>query len=147
MFQSILIPVDSTDFSDKAMNEAIDLAAEHHAKLVALKVVPRYAMNYFDGMAAFSPAEIASAEARSVGAAQQTLQVFVELAEANGVRLTTAIAISDCVADAIVGAAVKHGSDLIVMASHRRSGFARLAIGSKTDQVLAHSKVPVLVIR
>lgn len=104
-------------------------------------------MNYFDGVVAFSPEEIASAEARSVSQAEGGLQSMVARAEASGIHLTTSIAVSDGVADAIIAAANKHGSDLIVMASHRRSGFARLLIGSDTDQVLAHSKVPVLVIR
>ncbi|RZL93404.1 MAG: universal stress protein [Variovorax sp.] len=35
----------------------------------------------------------------------------------------------------------------IVMASHGRSGLSRLLIGSDADQVLMHSRVPVLVIR
>ncbi|MDN8618467.1 universal stress protein [Variovorax ginsengisoli] len=147
MFQHILVATDGTSFCDRAMNSAIELAFERNADVVALRVVPRYAMNYFDGVVAFSPEEIASAEARSVSQAEGGLQSMVARAEASGIHLTTSIAVSDGVADAIIAAANKHGSDLIVMASHRRSGFARLLIGSDTDQVLAHSKVPVLVIR
>lgn len=147
MFQHILVPTDGTSFSDKAMDRAIDLAVERDAELVVLRVVPRYVMNYFDGIAAFSPEEIANAEAQSVGAAQEMLQALVVRAQGYGVHLKTAVTVSDGVADAIIAAAVKHGSDLIVMASHGRTGFARLMIGSETDQVLAHSKVPVLVVR
>ncbi len=147
MFQHILVPTDGTSFCDKAMNQAIDLAIERDADVVALRVVPHFATNFYDGVIAFSPEDIASEEARCVGAAEDTLQPIVKRARASGVRLTTAVAVADGVADAIIAAAAQHGSDLIVMASHGRSGFSRLLVGSDTDQVLAHSKVPVLVIR
>lgn len=147
MFHHILVPTDGTRFCDKAVDRAIDLAMERNADVVALRVVPRYAMNYFDGMTVFTPDEIARAEALSVDAAEQSLQPMVTRAEASGVRLKPSITVSDGVADAIIAAAAKYGCDLIVMASHARSGFARLLIGSDTDQVLTHSKVPVLVIR
>ncbi len=147
MFERILIPTDGSSFCEKALERAIGLAVDDRAELTALSVVPRYAMNYFDGVAAFSPEEIANAEASTVNAAQLKLQAMVEHAEARGVKMKTAISVSDGVADGIIAAAVKHDSDLIVMASHGRSGFARLLIGSDTDQVLSNSKVPVLVIR
>jgi nucleotide-binding universal stress UspA family protein len=79
--------------------------------------------------------------------AHDKLRMAVARAEARGVTMKTAVSVSDGVADAIIAAAVQHGSDLIVMASHGRSGFAKLLTGSDTDQVLANSKVPVLVIR
>jgi nucleotide-binding universal stress UspA family protein len=147
MFEHILVPTDGSSFCDKALDRAIGLAADSHAELVALSVVPRYAMNYFDGVVPFSHEEIANAEAGTVNAAQDKLQVVVARAEARGVTMKTAVSVADGVADAIIAAAAQHGSDLIVMASHGRSGFAKLLTGSDTDQVLAHSKVPVLVIR
>lgn len=54
---------------------------------------------------------------------------------------------SDLVAEAIIAAATKHDCDLIVMASHGRKGIKRLLLGSETQHVLTHSKVPVLVLR
>ena len=54
---------------------------------------------------------------------------------------------SDQVADALVAAATKAKIDLIVMASHGRSGIKRLLLGSETQHVLTHAKIPVLVLR
>jgi nucleotide-binding universal stress UspA family protein len=54
---------------------------------------------------------------------------------------------SDLVADALVTAAAKSKADLIVMASHGRSGIKRLLLGSETQHVLTHAKIPVLVLR
>ena len=54
---------------------------------------------------------------------------------------------SDHPHEAIVAAAATHGCDLIVMASHGRRGVAGILLGSETQKVLTHSKIPVLVFR
>jgi nucleotide-binding universal stress UspA family protein len=54
---------------------------------------------------------------------------------------------SSQVADAIIVAAEKQQSELIVMASHGRNGVGRLLLGSETQHVLAYSSLPVLVLR
>jgi nucleotide-binding universal stress UspA family protein len=50
-------------------------------------------------------------------------------------------------AEAIIEAAKAHDCSLIAMASHGRRGLGRLMMGSVTAEVLAHSPVPVLVVR
>jgi nucleotide-binding universal stress UspA family protein len=47
---------------------------------------------------------------------------------------------------AIIKAANDNGCDLIVMASHGRSGLSALLLGSVTNKVLTHTKTPVLVV-
>ena len=47
--------------------------------------------------------------------------------------------------EAIIDAAQQRGCDLIVMASHGRSGIAAIVLGSVTTKVLTHTKIPVLV--
>ena len=54
---------------------------------------------------------------------------------------------SDFPADAILAAAKKHNCDLIVIAPRSRKGLSALLLGSQTQKVLAHAKVPVLVHR
>ena len=49
--------------------------------------------------------------------------------------------------DGIIAAAAHHGCDLIFMASHGRRGIGALLLGSETQKVLTHSKIPVLVHR
>ena len=49
--------------------------------------------------------------------------------------------------EGVLSAAKKVSADLIIMASHGRRGLDRLLLGSQTSNVLAHSKVPVLVTR
>ena len=62
-------------------------------------------------------------------------------------RAKAVVANSDSVADAIIAAARKHKCDLVVMASHGRRGISRVLLGSETQHVLTHGKVPVLVLR
>ena len=50
-------------------------------------------------------------------------------------------------AEAIIDAATEYGCDLIFMASHGRQGLAAVLLGSETQKVLTHSKIPVMVYR
>jgi nucleotide-binding universal stress UspA family protein len=47
--------------------------------------------------------------------------------------------------EAIIDTAQQRGCDLIVMASHGRSGITAIVLGSVTTKVLTHTKIPVLV--
>jgi len=49
--------------------------------------------------------------------------------------------------EAIVAASESKGCDLILMASHGRRGISGMLLGSQTQKVLTHSKIPVLVYR
>ncbi len=49
--------------------------------------------------------------------------------------------------EGILGAAKDTGADLIVMASHGYRGVNRLLLGSQANEVVTHSKVPVLILR
>ncbi|MBQ0130594.1 MAG: universal stress protein, partial [Comamonas sp.] len=79
--------------------------------------------------------------------AQEVLNKIKAQGKAAGVTVKTSIAKSDLIAASIISAAEKQTADLIVMASHGRKGIKRLLLGSETQHVLTHSKVPVLVLR
>lgn len=147
MFKRILVATDGSALSKKAVKSAIALAAQNGAELVALTVVPRYPKNYFDGAMVFTHDDIARIEKQWASSAQETLEAVSVLAQAAGVKIKTATTNSDLVADAVIAAARKHKSDLIVMASHGRKGIKRLLLGSETQHVLTHSNLPVLVLR
>jgi nucleotide-binding universal stress UspA family protein len=49
--------------------------------------------------------------------------------------------------EAIIATATDRGCDLIVMTSHGRSGLSAVVLGSVTNKVLTHTKVPVLVVQ
>ena len=66
-------------------------------------------------------------------------------AKVAGVQCETAQVIQDHPYQAIVATAKEKGCDLIVMASHGRSGLAAVLLGSVTTKVLTHTTIPVLV--
>ena len=73
------------------------------------------------------------------------LDVVADDAKAAGVECETVQVIQDRPYEAIVATAKQKGCDLIVMASHGRSGIAAIVLGSVTAKVLTHTTVPVLV--
>ena len=147
MFKRILVATDGSQLSKKAVKGAIDLAAESGAELVALHVVPRYPVSYFEGSVGLSPKDIERTERAWADNAEKILDAVRYQAEGSGVAAKPAIAHSDLVGEAIVAAAKKNKCDLIVMASHGRRGIKRVLLGSDTQHVLTHGTTPVLVLR
>jgi len=147
MYQRILVPTDGSALSKKAMRSAVDLAAALGAEIVALNVVPRYPMSYFEGGVTVSPSEVARIEKRWAEQGQSLADAVGGAAGKAGVKAKAVTVRSDLVAEAILAAAKKNRCDLIVMASHGRKGLKRLLLGSETQHVLTHGNIPVLVLR
>ena len=147
MFKHILVATDGSELADKAVSKAIDLATEHQAELTAFTVVQRQARSYMEGSLNSQAEELDRIENERAEHARTMLEGVEARARACGVRVNSEMVRSSRVADSIVAAAGKHGSDLIVMATHGRTGLASAFLGSQTAHVLAHSEVPVLVLR
>jgi nucleotide-binding universal stress UspA family protein len=147
MYQRILVPTDGSALSKKAIKSAVELAAGIGAEVVALNVVPRYPMSYFDGGISVSPQEMARIEKQWAEKGQAVAEAVEKVAAAAGVKARAITIRSDLVAESILAAARKHKCDLVVMASHGRKGIKRLLLGSETQHVLTHGTVPVLVLR
>ena len=147
MYKRILVATDSSTLPKKAVADAISLAATCGAELIALKVVPRYPMAYFEGSIPLNAKDVARIEGQWVEEAQAAVDAVTKLATAKGVKAKGVVSRSDIVSDAIIAAAKKQKAELVVMASHGRKGIKRLLLGSETQQVLTHCHVPVLVLR
>ncbi len=147
MYERILVATDGSPLSDKAVSHAMDLAKLTGASLVALKVIPRYPRSYLEGGATVELSEIKRIEAEWAEQAQAVLNKIKADGKAIGVTVKTSVAKSDLIAESIIATADKQKADMIIMASHGRKGIKRLLLGSETQHVLTHSKVPVLVLR
>lgn len=147
MFQHLLVPADGSELSSMAMRQAIEFARESGAKITFFFVQPDYPIAFYGEGALIDPAtpdkfaELTSAQARDI------LATAERLATAAGVPCTTRTTISGLIYIAIIEAAQEAGCDLIFMASHGRRGISGLLLGSETQKVLTHSKIPVLVWR
>ncbi|MEZ5616082.1 MAG: universal stress protein [Rhodocyclaceae bacterium] len=147
MFKHILVPTDGSALSTDTVKKAVDYARETGAKITFFYAKPDYPVAFYGEGALIDPttpekfAEMADKQAQEILAAAQAL------AAGAGVACGTAAETSDAPYQAIIDAAAANGCDLIFMASHGRRGLSGLLLGSETQKVLTHSKVPVLVYR
>ena len=147
MYQRILVATDGSKLSQKAVTHAITLADMTGAELVALKVVPRYPLTYFEGGMTVAMNEVNRIEEEWLAEAKATVNAVKSAAQKKAVKVKAVTVKSDLIAETIMATAKRSQCDLIVMASHGRKGLKRLLLGSETQQVLTHSTIPVLVLR
>jgi nucleotide-binding universal stress UspA family protein len=146
MYRHILIPTDGSELAGRAVRHGLSLAKSVGAKVTALTVEGLFdvytvpASKVYEMSGAFAEhAERAKAHARRI------LNDVAEQARAAGVAYETVQIEQDHPYEGIIETAEQRGCDLIVMASHGRSGIAAIVLGSVTTKVLTHTKIPVLV--
>lgn len=148
MYKHILIPTDGSEVAAKAVEKGIAFAREAGARVTLFTAVPEYQLPSTSALMAHrSTVSIAEHERRSRDLAGNILGPAIDQARAAGVEWETDYALSDLPYRAIIEAAKKHGCDAICMASHGRTGLAKLWHGSETEEVLTHSDIPTLVVR
>ena len=147
MYKHILIPVDGSKLSDKAIKDGIALARSIKARVTGFTAVPEYrppseveAMNRI-------AISLEDHEKRSKRKAQAMLRKVASRARAAGIKCELDYSLSNRPSEAIVKAAKKHDCDLIFMASRGRGRLGSLVLGSETQDVLSHSNIPTLVCR
>ena len=147
MFKHILVPTDGSTLSADTVKRAVVFAKEIGAQITFFYAKPDYPVAYYGEGALIDPttperfAELADKQAKEILSAAEAE------AGAVGVGCTSASAISDIPYEAIIEAATSANCDLIFMSSHGRRGISGLLLGSETQKVLTHSKIPVLVYR
>lgn len=141
---SILVATDGSALSERAVETAASLAARLGARLTAVTVAPPYPYAAVGESSALAGAD----HQATVGAeASARLAQAQAIARAAGAQCRTSMQESADAFRGILAAAEQADAGLIVMASHGRSGLQALVLGSETQRVLAHSTVPVLVVR
>jgi nucleotide-binding universal stress UspA family protein len=145
MFKSILLPTDGSDLSDKATATAVQFAKLNQAKIVAITVIqPLPFSSMGDSGAVIDSGQFAT---QMQDAARRHIGKVAAAAQAAGIPFEGLVAMSPSPYEEIVEAANQHGCDIIIMASHGRKGLNRLFLGSETQKVLAHTTLPVMVLR
>jgi nucleotide-binding universal stress UspA family protein len=145
MFKHILLPTDGSPLSEAAMRKGIQFAKTTNARVTGFCVVPE--LPYVGCEAEIGPEFIKQAKAAVQAEVNKNLLAIEAAAKEAGVPCETAKVKSGQPYEAIIEAAQKGGCDLIIMASHGRRGMEGLLLGSETQKVLTHSKIPVLVYR
>lgn len=142
MFRHILVPTDGSRLADKAVNAAITFALESGAKLTVYHAIEDSQVYMY-----MDPGMIRDLEGRWRKAGRRIVDAAGKRAKLAGVPFDSVVSRAKFVHEGILEAAGKRKCDVVFIASHGRSGFARAVMGSVTQKVLAYSKIPVLVYR
>jgi nucleotide-binding universal stress UspA family protein len=146
MYQNILVAVDGSTSSQRALNEAIKMAKLGHGKVTALYVLDQstaftYAGEY-DPRAFFDALRV---DARRV--LDEAQKRSTELGVACDAEMVETESIGEDVATCLQRVTQRRRADLFVMGTHGRRGIRRLVLGSVAERFLRFSTCPVLLVR
>ena len=144
MFKRILVPTDGSDITAKAVDTTIRLARSVGARVYTISVKEPFPYSAISEMQPTPPQEFFDAQERI---AAKRIQAVREACEAASVPCDAHTIEALHPWEAIIEHAQRMECDLVVMASHGRRGVTALLLGSETQKVLTHSKIPVLVVR
>ena len=145
MFKSILLPTDGSQLSERATQTAIEFAKIHGARITAVSVVQPLPYVPLADAAIMPDAGAFDREVRRN--VQAHLDKVLAAASAAGVECDAVLGEANSPYEVIVKTAEERHCDIILMASHGRKGLNKLFLGSETQKVLAHTHLPVLVLR
>lgn len=145
MFKHILLPTDGSELSAATIQQGIRFAKSIGAKVTGLCVMPLQ-HTLFCEMEIPTKAQEQAAK-RCKERAETYLTVIEKDTEEAKIAWDVFYERNDYPHEVIIRVAKQKGCDLIMMASHGRRGVGALLIGSETQKVLTHSKIPVLVYR
>jgi nucleotide-binding universal stress UspA family protein len=149
MYRKILLPLDGSELAHKAMEHAAELARLTGAGIVLLQVVESTAqliaqttsptLEAIPASGAVTAEVVQEASEEQHRAAAQNLEAAAKALRDSGVTDVSVEVVEGAPGEAITEAASRLGCDLIVMATHGRSGWKRAILGSVADHVVRHS--------
>ena len=134
----IVVGVDGSPHSQSALDWALDEAALRKAHLTVLAVAPA-AASIWGITGQFSPAQETQDKVN-----QAAKKVVDQAISSHGYQDVSLRTVSGVPADELVKAS--QDADLLVVAARGAGGFARLRMGSVSDQVARHAHSPVVVV-
>lgn len=146
MYQHILVALDGSSFSKRALKEAVNLAGLTKGVVHPVYVVDKTPLfsyaGYYDPM---TLVEALRQDGQSV--LEEAEQTCVDAEVPCRSELIESDSLSDDVASIVLRHAEQIHADLLVMGTHGRRGVQRLVIGSVAERVLRFSRCPVLLMR
>jgi nucleotide-binding universal stress UspA family protein len=142
---SILFPTDFSECGNYALSYAASLARTFKASIICLNVIePIVPTVGYSGMT--EPLPIADIAEQLEDSAERELPKLAECDECSGLEVEELVVHGEAAAE-IVRVAKDRNVDLIVIASHGRTGLGRILFGSTAEAVVRHAQCPVLVVK
>lgn len=146
MFKHLLVPVDGSELSERAIKASVELALQLGASITGFVAEPLAPLPTPGRQLAAMRQETLEHDAMTAAHAKEVLARFEAEAKAAGVPFVGRHAQVPRVDRAIIAAAESQGCDMIVMVTHGRGAFGEFLFGSQTKAVLAGSSLPLLVL-
>ncbi len=141
MYKKILVPLDGSELSKKALDHAEKLAKTFDAEIILFQVVPF--MPIYGSPELVTPLIV---DEKQKEVAERSLTNLAEEMKKRGHKVTSMVRTGQQVAVEIIDFAKESGADLIVMCTHGRSGITRWVLGSVAHKVLTRAETPILLI-
>ena len=140
--QHVLVPIDFSTTADRALEYAIALGQQLHARLTLLHVLDLTPVTMEDMTAGMTATLLDDLETD----AQHLLQASRERVQRAGLQ-GESLLVQGTPTQTIVDTAGEQGVDLIIMGTHGRTGLAHVFLGSVAEHVVRQGPCPVLVVR
>lgn len=146
MYKKILIAVDGSETSKKALDAALQMAKESGGRVQLIHVVNE--LSYFSGYESYG-AQLAEVIEIAQKVGHKILDDAMDAATVAGVAAERVFVkkYGEALGDSVAAAATRFGADLIVVGTHGRRGMGRLLLGSGAEQIIRFAPIPVLVVR
>jgi nucleotide-binding universal stress UspA family protein len=153
MFNKILVPMDGSRLSAKALPYAIEMAMKFDAQIMLLRVVKQSTPVLItdpSGMGGSMGAQMSIEAARytdkqNIVKAERYLHAHVKKLLEKGIKASSTVLMGNS-AESIIKCYRKNHMDTIVMTTHGRSGFRRAILGSVADKVIHQPGISVFVV-
>ncbi len=139
---TILVPVDFSQTSFQALEYAVEFAERIVARLIVFHAVDLGPALTADGYAMY---DLSAVEEAAQKGAEEQMQKFVRLVKFRRVQFETLVRVAEPISE-ICNLAEQRDVDLIITATHGRTGFKHLLIGSVAERVVRHAPRSVLVV-
>lgn len=148
MYRHILIATDGSELAGKGLEQGLALAGPLGARVSVLTVSEPLRLDMANAARAGGIDDpVTRYDQQMEAIMQERFADISKRAAAFGITAELSHEIDESPAQAIVRHAKLNGCDLIVMSSHGRRGVEKMLLGSQTSEVLAHTTIPVLVVR
>ena len=147
MYQHIMVPLDGSELAECVLAHVVTIATGCDVTKVTLVRVVTPLHLHGGVESRFSPEERKHLEEDSANIAREYLDKLVKQLRDKGIAAESEVLYGGHVVDELVNYVEKNEVDLIVIATHGRSGVSRWFLGSVADRTLRAAPVPVLMVR
>lgn len=140
--KAILVPVDFSEYSEKAFVWALDMAEKWKATITLLHVVPTPPYSPVVMGSYFDPSAF---ERNLLADAETSARALIDRQARRSVPTGIKVCVGEPFQD-ICRIAEEEQMGLIIMGSHGRTGLSHIVLGSVAERVVRHAPCPVLVV-